>query len=74
MDIELAKKRLEICKQCPLYRESSRYGATCDNAKYISKDGLSWSRIKKPGYIRGCGCNLIRKAERPNSHCIVGKW
>ena len=35
---ELAKKRLDICKQCPLYKET-RNGAVCDSGKYISPDG-----------------------------------
>ena len=36
---DVVKKRLEICKACPLYKEDSRYGAICDNSKYISADG-----------------------------------
>lgn len=35
---ELSAKRLEICKQCPLYKEG-RHGAVCDDSKYISPDG-----------------------------------
>lgn len=35
---ELSKRRLEICKQCPLYKET-RNGAVCDSSKYISSDG-----------------------------------
>ena len=35
---ELEKKGLDICNQCPLYRET-RNGAVCDSGKYISPDG-----------------------------------
>ena len=35
---ELSERRLKICKECPLYKETS-YGAVCNNSKYISPDG-----------------------------------
>lgn len=74
MDNELMKKRLEICKQCPLYKEHKTYGAICDNSKYVSKDGEKWSHFRKDGYVRGCGCTLSNKTRNPSSHCIINKW
>ena len=73
MDNELVNKRLEICKQCPLYKESPRYGPVCDSSKFISKDGTKWSYFKKDGYIRGCSCTLKPKASRLSNHCIINK-
>lgn len=35
---ELQEKRLAICKECPLYKETN-YGSVCNNAKYLSPDG-----------------------------------
>lgn len=34
---EFAKKRLEVCKSCPLYEETE-YGARCSNKRYVNKD------------------------------------
>jgi hypothetical protein len=35
---ELANKRLEICKKCPLYKETKN-GAVCDSKKYMNPEG-----------------------------------
>lgn len=70
---DLKSKRLEICKACPLYKEGP-YGATCNRSKYISSDGKDWSWMKKPGYVKGCGCSISSKISNPNNKCIVGKW
>ena len=70
---ELSAKRLEICKQCPLYKEGKR-GAVCDDSKYISPDGSDWSFFAKKGYVKGCNCNLTWKTKGPSNHCIIHKW
>ena len=45
---EFVNKRLEICKVCPLYKETST-GPVCNPSKYISPDGKEWSYFKKEG-------------------------
>ena len=69
---ELSEKRLAICKECPLYKESI-LGPVCDPNKYINKDGKV-SYLPKPGYKKGCNCLLLRKTINPNNHCIALKW
>jgi len=71
---DVVKKRLEICKACPLYKEDSRYGAICDNSKYISADGKDWSHFPKPGYRRGCACAIKMRIKNLSNHCIINKW
>lgn len=68
------KKRLDICRNCPIMRQTE-FGMKCDDRKWISPDGTETSFLKKDGWRRGCGCYLERgKAKNPNNHCIIGKW
>lgn len=69
---ELANKRLEICKECPLYTEK-RSGAICDSKKYMDIEG-DWSYFKKEGYKPGCGCFLQNKIQGLTNKCPHGKW
>ncbi len=68
--MELSEKRLEICKKCPLWSETST-GPVCNNGKFINKNG-EWSYFPKSGYVKGCGCKLNYKTKNPNAHCIIG--
>lgn len=69
---ELVDVRLKICKQCPLYKETS-FGPTCDSNKYMdSKSEISY--IPKDGFKRGCGCLIKQKSANPSNHCTFGKW
>ena len=70
---ELAEKRLEICKKCPLYKQTES-GHICDGSKYISHDGKDWSKFPKKNYRRGCNCILEKKVKHPSNHCIVNLW
>ena len=71
---DLEKTRLAICEKCPLYRKAS-WGPTCDSKKYISTiDKKSWSWVRQPNYVRGCGCRLTAKTRLPSAHCIAGSW
>lgn len=45
----LIEKRQKICEACPLYKIDKFYGPICDNAKYISPDGVTTSYFKKEG-------------------------
>ena len=70
--MELIEKRLEICKSCPLYKETA-FGAVCNPKLYINEAGET-SYIPKEGYKKGCNCILRRKAANLGNHCIIGKW
>ena len=69
---DVASKRLEICKACPLYKES-KTGAVCDSKKYMNPEG-EWSYFKKPGYKSGCGCNIQHKIQGLTNKCPHDKW
>ena len=71
---DLIEKRKEICKNCPLYKIDKFYGPICDNAKYISPDGESWSYFRKDGWTKGCGWQMSKKWKNIKARCIVGKW
>ena len=70
--MELVDKRLEVCKACPLYKETAS-GAVCNPKLYINEEGET-SYIPKEGYKKGCNCILRRKASNPGNHCIIRKW
>ena len=70
--MELVDKRLEICKVCPLYKETA-FRAVCNPKLYINESGET-SYIPKEGYKKGCNCILRRKAANPGNHCVIGKW
>lgn len=69
----LTEERMEICRKCPLYKESA-FRIICNSKLYLSEDGVTVSHSPKPGYKKGCGCKLKIKTANPNAHCIVGKW
>lgn len=70
---DFAKERLAICKQCLLYKVDPERGPICNPAKYMSPDGKEVSYFKKPGWIKGCSCSLI-KVRNQRSHCVAKKW
>jgi hypothetical protein len=73
---ELHDVRLEICKECPLYRMTfvkDWFGAICDPNKYINSEGRI-SFMALPGYKKGCACRLEAKTRVPEAHCIIDKW
>ena len=70
---ELINKRLDVCKVCPLYKDTPN-GPVCNPSKYISPDGEDWSYFKKDGWVKGCNCLLKNKTRGLNNKCIVGKW
>lgn len=69
---DVASKRFEICKSCPLYKETSN-GSICDSKKYMNSKG-EWSYFKKEGFKPGCGCLLDRKIRGLTNKCPHGKW
>lgn len=71
---DLSQSRLDICKQCPILKESAAFGSICDSTKYISPDGQDWDIKYHEGWTRGCGCRLKAKTRLKNAHCIINKW
>ena len=68
----ISEKRLQICKQCPIY--SQRWGGTCNDRLWINPETNEVSANPKDGYVRGCGCRLPAKTTLPYATCIAGKW
>lgn len=68
----LYKKRISICRECPLYKEDSIWGEVCDPSKYINKDN-EVSKIARPGFVKGCGCILGSKTRVDEEKCIINK-
>ena len=69
---DLYKKRLQVCYRCLLY--SKKLGGICNNKLYMNPNTGDVSTKPKDGYIRGCGCLLLRKTAIANSTCPLGKW
>lgn len=71
---DIKEERMNICKKCPLYKETPM-GPICNPRLYINEtDKESISDIPKIGYKRGCGCRLTAKTRLPNGKCIILKW
>lgn len=68
----ISEKRLQICKQCPIYCQ--RWGGTCNDRLWINPETNEVSVNPKDGYVRGCGCRLPAKTTLPYATCIAGKW
>lgn len=68
------EKRMEICKACPLGLETVS-GLTCNHYLWLNlEDKTTTSKTDKPGYVRGCNCNMTRKAKISFAKCVAGKW
>lgn len=70
---DFAEKRLEICRNCAIMR-NTQWGMKCDDRKWLDVINNVASFFRKPGWKRGCGCLLVRKAANINNHCPCGKW
>lgn len=68
---ELSKKRIEVCKTCPLMSESA-LGLICDAKKCW--DGEKVTSIPGKGKTCGCGCRISAKSSIKNAECVLGKW
>mgnify|MGYP001004241717 CR=1 FL=1 len=69
---ELSAGRLEICRHCPLGKQTS-IGLVCDSSKWMNQKGEVINR-PTPGYTRGCGCRMSAKSRLIKATCVVGKW
>ena len=70
---ELFKKRIAICKLCPLYKHTP-LGPICNSNLYLNPITDEYVSYEKEGYIRGCGCRLNAKTRLIDSECPSGKW
>ena len=70
---DISKARLEICKKCPLYKETLA-GAICNNKLWLNPETGDISKVEKDNYLRGCGCRLAAKTTISYMVCPVGKW
>ena len=68
----LMEKRMEICKQCPLYKVTN-LGPVCNNRLYMNPDGKT-STYPLEGYRKGCGCRLNAKTRVTRATCTHGRW
>jgi len=64
-------ERLAICNKCPLF---IRENEVCNPYMWMNPSTRETSSKEKPGYIKGCGCLISRKARQPGSHCHLGLW
>lgn len=60
----LARRRAEICAQCPSAVESGLYTAIVDN-RTTQIQGMKCNE---------CGCNLSAKVRSSKDYCPLGKW
>lgn len=70
---DLYEKRIAICKECPLGEEIYPGRIVCNSRLWINENG-EVSNTAKAGYVRGCNCEMSRKARITSSRCIVNKW
>ena len=65
------KKRLEICKKCPIYAQAR---GICNSALWINPKTDETSDVPKAGYVKGCGCAIFYKVQSSSAKCVAGKW
>ena len=70
----LFKDRMNICKNCRLYRVDSIVGPVCSSGLYLNPLSDEVSKEPLPGYIKGCGCLLNSKTRVRDAKCPTKKW
>ena len=71
MKESIIKEREQICKSCPIFSPDRQI---CNPKLWINPDTNEVSTYSKSGYIRGCGCIVLRKLRNLSNHCVAGKW
>lgn len=79
---QLAKLRIDKCKECPLKKDTSMLGiatTTCDTDKVdvvvVDFFYKEMNQYRKKGDLhRGCGCSLALKPYSDDTQCPLGKW
>lgn len=68
----LSQRRLDICKDCPLYTQ--RFGGKCNDKLWYNPNTNELSTEEKQGFINGCGCLLKLKTTIKDEKCVLDKW
>lgn len=69
----LRDKRINICKNCPLYIETS-VGPKCNPVLFMNLATEITYTSAMPNTIQGCGCRLNAKTRLEDEHCPANKW
>ncbi|MDA3856317.1 MAG: hypothetical protein PF569_08720 [Candidatus Woesearchaeota archaeon] len=70
---DLFRKRIEICKECKLFKEHSTFGMVCNNKLYLNPITDEVSKTAKKGFKKGCGCILSSKTRVEHAKCLINK-
>lgn len=71
---DISKARLQVCRECPLYKRSVVLGEICNNKIWYNPSTENISEVQIEGYINGCGCRLKAKTTSSSVVCPLGKW
>lgn len=71
---DLYTRRIEICKNCPLFTNKKVVGYVCDSKKYYNPETDELGEFPQKGFINGCGCRLEAKTRLKSAKCVLGKW
>ena len=69
---DLKEKRMKICLQCPLYKDT--LGGICNSKLWLNPKTGDVSTEHEDGYYRGCGCRLQAKTTLSTATCPAKKW
>lgn len=69
---DISEKRMQICKKCPIFKDS--LGGICNNRLWLDPKTDDVSYEYKEGYFRGCGCRLQAKTKLSKAICPANKW
>lgn len=70
----LSEKRIQICRECKLFKDDKVLGYICDKNKYYNPITDSLALEPTDGYINGCGCRLRAKSRLQEAKCPLNKW
>jgi hypothetical protein len=71
---EIANKRMEICKRCPLFTTDPTWGPLCNPQLYLNTTTMEVKDNPAEGFKKGCGCRLKAKTRDLESHCPTNQW
>lgn len=74
LNTDLYKARIKVCKKCPLYKVSLKFGEVCNSSLWYNPETEDVSIQQKDGYVNGCGCRLDAKTRLANAICPANKW
>lgn len=69
----VSEQRMQICKECLLYKESV-VGPICNSKIWVDFKTGDISTLQIDGYVNGCGCRLKAKTTLSHAHCPAKKW